>query len=132
MQRFVQVAAWLLALVIVVLSLSPPSLRPVTGVGHNFEHVLIFLTTGAAFGFGYPGRVQLSAIALPIFAAAIEIAQNWVPGRHARTSDFLFDAGALCVGVGIAYALSRIRTGLSERKHDRASVCPPRNRWYAL
>ena len=109
MRRIFQAAAWLLALAIVVLSLSPPSMRPTTGGGHDFEHVLIFLLTGLAFGFGYPGRGYVLVIALLAFAAAIEIAQNWVPGRHARASDFLIDAGASCVGVGLAYALSKVR-----------------------
>jgi VanZ family protein len=109
MQVTFRAAAWLLALAIVVLSLSPPSLRPITALGHGFEHVLIFLITGTAFGFGYPGRVQFLATALVAFAATIEVAQNWVPGRHARASDFLLDAGASCVGIGLAYALSKFR-----------------------
>jgi VanZ family protein len=110
MRWIFQATAWLLVLIIVVLSLSPPSLRPQTGAGHNFEHVTIFLITGAAFGFGYPGRGRFLTIALLAFSAAIEIAQNWVPGRHARASDFLFDAGASCLGLGLAYALAKFRT----------------------
>jgi hypothetical protein len=66
MERIFQAAAWLLAGTIVVLSLSPPSVQPVTGAAHALEHFLIFLATG---------------LALSTFAAAIEIAQNWVPGR---------------------------------------------------
>jgi hypothetical protein len=41
----------------VVLSLSPPSVRPTTGAAH-----------GLAFGFGYSRRVGLLTIALPTFA----------------------------------------------------------------
>jgi len=111
MQRTFRAAAWLLALAIVVLSLGLPSLRPVTGIGHDFEHVLISLILGTAFGFGYPGRGQFLAIALVAFAATIEIAQNWAPGRHARASDFLLDAGASCVGIGLGYALSKLKAG---------------------
>jgi len=94
MQRIFQPAAWLLAGTFVVLSLDPPSVRPVTGAAHDLEHLLIFLATGMAFGLGYPRRVWLLTFALPTFAAAIEVAQNWVPGRHARMSDFLIDAAA--------------------------------------
>jgi hypothetical protein len=89
MQRIFQAVAWLLAGTIVVLSLGPPSVRPVTGAAHDLEHLLIFLATGVAFGFGYPHRFGLLTIALPTFAAAIEVAQNWAPGRHARIGDFL-------------------------------------------
>src|SRR6266511_4420999 len=104
MQKIFQAAAWLLAGTIVVLSLSPPSVRPTTGAAHGLEHFLIFLATGMAFGLGYSRRAALLAIALPIFAAAIELAQNWVPGRHARMSDFLVDAASSCLGVGLSYA----------------------------
>jgi VanZ family protein len=108
-QSLFQVTAWLLALAIVVLSLGPPSTRPVTGAGHNLEHLLIFLATGVAFGLGYPRRFWLLAMALPIFAAVIEIAQILVPGRHARLSDFLVDAAALCLGVGLSYLLVKLK-----------------------
>jgi VanZ family protein len=110
MQRLFQVAAWLLALTIVSLSLGPSSTRPVTGAGHNLEHLLIFLATGAAFGLGYPRRSWLLAIALPAFAAAIEVAQIFVSGRHARTSDFLVDAAASCLGVGLSFLFLKLRT----------------------
>ena len=115
MQRLFQAAAWLLAATIVVLSLGPPSVRPTTGAAHDLEHLLIFLATGMAFGLGYPRRVWLLTIALPIFAAAIEVAQNWVPGRHARISDFLVDAAASCLGVGLSYASLKLRAAVIRR-----------------
>ena len=110
MQRIFQAAAWLLAATIVVLSLGPPSVRPATGAAHDLEHLLIFLATGIAFGLGYPSRVWLLTIALPIFAAAIEVAQNWVPGRHARMSDFLVDAAA-----SLSYASLKLRAAVIRR-----------------
>ena len=47
MQQLFQVIAWLLALAIIVLSLGPPSIRPMTAAGHGLEHLLMFLATGA-------------------------------------------------------------------------------------
>ena len=108
-QTLFQVAAWLLALAIIVLSLGPPSIRPITAAGHSLEHLLIFLATGVAFALGYPRRFWLLAIALLAFVAAIEIAQIWVPGRHARLSDFLIDATASCLGVGLSYLMVKSR-----------------------
>jgi VanZ family protein len=114
MQRIFQAVAWLLAATIVVLSLGPP--HPFgQGATHDLEHLLIFLATGMAFGLGYPRRVWLLTIALPIFAAAIEVAQNWVPGRHARISDFLVDAAASCLGVGLSYASLKLRAAVIRR-----------------
>ena len=114
-QRFFQVIAWLLALTIILLSLGPPSTRPVTGTGHSFEHLAIFLATGAAFGFGYSSRGMVLPLALVGFSAAIEIAQMLVPGRHARLGDFLADAAASCLGVAVSLLLVRLTTPKSER-----------------
>ena len=38
-----------------------------------------------------------------VFSVGIELAQLWVPGRHARVSDFLLDAAASCVGIGLSF-----------------------------
>jgi len=97
-QLVVRIAAWSLAATILVLSLVPPDLRPETGLPQKLEHLLIFTATGTAFGLGYEAMRGLLAIQLLIFAGAVEIAQLFVPGRHARLSDFLVDAGAICAG----------------------------------
>src|SRR5262249_19135487 len=133
MQRIFQAVAWLLAGIIVVLSLSPASVRPTTGAPHDLEHLLIFLATGMAFGFGYPDRFRLpTIIAQPTFAAAIEVAQIWAPGRHARMSDFLVDAAASCLGVGLSYAFVRPKAAVMRRerqgKRSPKHRCPPLRR----
>jgi VanZ family protein len=110
MQRFFQISAWLLVLAILLLSVVPPSLRPVTDAPHNVEHFAIFLVTGFTFGMGYPYRFGLQAIALIAFTGLIEIAQLWVPGRHARLSDFVVDGLAACVGIGIAWLYARVKS----------------------
>jgi hypothetical protein len=92
MQRLFQIAGWFVAFLIVILSLVPPSLRPVTDLPHNLEHALIFLVTGASFEIGYPRRFFVNAISLTAFAGAFELAQLWSSGRHARMSDFIVDA----------------------------------------
>jgi VanZ family protein len=112
MQRIAQAVAWLLAFAIVVLSLGPPSIRPSTGAAHDLEHLLMFLATGVSFGMGYPHRVWLLAIAQVTFVAAIEVAQIWIPGRHSRMSDFLIDALASCLGVGLSRLLVKFGKGV--------------------
>ena len=57
----------------------------------------------------------LLTIALPIFAAAIELAQQWVPGRHVRMSDFFVDAAASCLGVGLSYAFFKLKAAAIRR-----------------
>jgi VanZ family protein len=112
MQRVFQFAAWILAFLIVLLSLVPPWLRPVTDLPHDLEHLLIFLMTGVAFVIGYPRRFLVCAIGLVAFAGLVELAQLWAPGRHARTSDFIVDAVAVLIGAGIAWMALRSRIGV--------------------
>lgn len=107
-----RLAAWLLAFAIVVLSLVPPWLRPETEAPHDVEHFGIFFATGVAFGLGYTLRPWFLAAALVAFSGAIEFAQIPVPGRHARLSDFIVDALAVCVGVAVS-TLGKAPSGLS-------------------
>jgi VanZ family protein len=65
------------------------------------------LTTGFAFCVAYPDRPFALATGLVIFGGAIELAQRWVPGRHARLSDFIVDAGATCIGLGVTCVAAR-------------------------
>ena len=108
MQKFWQLAGWTLAVIIAALSLVPGTIRPVTGVAHDFEHLLIFLAAGFAFAFGYRSRPWLVAIGLMVFSGTIEVAQSFVPGRHARVHDFVVDATAALLGLGIGWLLARL------------------------
>jgi VanZ family protein len=107
-----RIAAWSLAAAIVILSLVPPALRPETSTPHSLEHLIIYAATGFAFGLGYKRRHDLLAILLVLFSSAIEIAQLFVPGRHARLSDLIIDAVAACIGLVMSSLvnLARART----------------------
>ncbi len=108
--------AWILVAVIVALSLVPPSLRPVTGAPHNLEHFAIFALCGCAFSLGYRSGHLLQAVGLVAFSGLIEISQFMVAGRHARVTDFLFDAGASCVGVLVGWIILRFVSPLPDRR----------------
>src|SRR5262245_51362506 len=101
MQMIFRIVAWLLLVAIVTLSFMPAYDRPMTGASSNFEHLAIYLATGFAFAAGYADRLLLVTGALTLFSGLIEIAQVWAPGRHARLSDFLIDAGAAGLGIGV-------------------------------
>lgn len=102
-----RIVAYSLATAIIVLSLVPPTLRPETSAPHSFEHLTIYGATGFAFGLGYKRRHDLLAILLVIFSGSIEIAQLFIPGRHARLSDFIIDAVAACIGLVISSLLTQ-------------------------
>ena len=109
MTRLFQAGAWLCLAAIGVLSLVAPSLRPVTFLPHDFEHVAIFSLAGLAIGLGYPNRATQHMVALTLFAAAVELAQFYAPGRHPRVSDFVVDALGAGAGVVVALMLTRLR-----------------------
>ncbi len=106
MVKAVRASAWLLTSAIVILSLVPPELRPTLDGLHVLEHFAIFSATGFTFGLGYRPRYS-TAIGLVFFAGAIELAQLFAPGRHARLGDFIVDALAACIGLAASYAWRR-------------------------
>ena len=105
--RAARITGWFLTVLIILLSLVPPWLRPESGAPHNLEHLAIFVVTGFTFGFAYNRSPALAMVALVTFAGAIEIAQLFVPGRHARLSDFIVDALSLCIGVAVGFVTAR-------------------------
>jgi VanZ family protein len=116
-----QIASWLALLVIVALSLVAPSLRPVTFLPQALEHAAIFGLAGIAAGLGYPSRTALTLTALVTFSAAVEVAQLFVPGRHARLRDFAVDAGAALIGVALAGLAARMLAKVSPAASPRAA-----------
>jgi VanZ family protein len=107
MRRIVQGAGWILLFAIVVISLGPPELRPDTGLPHDLEHAAMFFLAGFSIGLGYPNGFMAWLLGLSAFALAIEIIQLWVPGRHARVSDFIVNVVASAAGLLIGVTLNR-------------------------
>jgi VanZ family protein len=114
-RRYLKIAAWLLLLTILVLSLVPPAYRPATDMPHFVEHFGIFLATGIAFALGYCTTYWLQFVPLIAFTAAIEFAQLWIPGRHARLSDFIVNALGVSLGLGFDLARTRVIRLQSQR-----------------
>ena len=106
-RRLFRILAWLCLATIGALSVVAPSMRPVTFLPHNFEHVAIFSLAGLAIGLGYPNRTAPHMVTLTLFAAAVELAQFYAAGRHPRFSDLVVDALGACAGVAAALMLTR-------------------------
>ena len=68
----------------------------------------MFLLAGVAFGIAYRGYEWLSSIGAVMFCASVELAQLTIPGRHARFSDFVIDAVAICAGIFVRSMLTWI------------------------
>ncbi len=107
--------AWILLAAAVALTVVPPEFRPVTGAPSWLEHFAMFFITGSAFTLGYPrSGYPLSAAAIA-FTACLELLQLFVPGRHARVSDFVIDALSALIGIASSSLLTR--NNLMRLKH---------------
>jgi VanZ like family len=97
--------AWIGLTAIVILTLVPAGLRPVSALPHVYEHLAVFLLIGFAFGIGYPGqRLVIGIAALPTIGM-LELLQLFVPGRHARLSDFAVNLVGALIGLIAAYGV---------------------------
>ena len=108
--------AWILFAAVAISTLVPPGLRPVSGMPRLAEHFLLFAVAGCAFAIGYTWRALGLCVIAFCVAAALEIMQVFVPGRHARLSDFLADFLGACLGIVLGKAL-----------HYRSTISHPRD-----
>jgi VanZ family protein len=101
--KYLRILAWILVIGIVVVTLVPASVRPETGVGHNYEHFFAFGLVGLVFALAHSQRLGMLLISGVVFALMLELAQIPLPTRHARFEDFLVDAFSACLGILVAY-----------------------------
>lgn len=111
-------AFWLLLLMIVVLSVIPPSTRPITGVPHAFEHIGIFVPLGISFTIGYRWRIDTFILLLAVIGG-LELVQLIIPGRHARISDLVENAFGLAFGVCIVFLFNWLLDRLAHRLRSK-------------
>jgi VanZ family protein len=107
--KIARIAAWLLVVAIVVMTLGPPTVRPVSGLNRSLEHVAAFALLGLAFGLAYPNKRMLLALIGVTVAALLETLQLVVPGRHAYFADFVINAAGACGGLVVAALLDGLR-----------------------
>jgi len=102
MRIALRIGAWLLAAAVVFATLGPPGYRPHADITHDGEHALAFILVGFAFALAYPRQRLWVAGLSVILIGLLELAQLFVPGRHARLEDFLVDALAALAGFALA------------------------------
>ncbi len=118
---FFRWVAWLLVLAIAVFTLAPIQFRPVTAAPVSLERFAAFVAIGATFCLGYPRhRLPILVLLLGI-VGFLEIAQNYVPGRHGRLPDGLVKASGALLGAAFAALISRCggllrETGTGEKR----------------
>ncbi len=111
-----RITAWLLAFAAAVVTLGPQDVRQHTAISHDLEHAFALAIVGLVFGLGYPNSHLLLALSAIAAVALMEIVQQWVPGRHASLSDFMFNGLGACAGIAAAALLDLLRRRWSERR----------------
>ncbi|MBE7733521.1 VanZ family protein [Devosia sp. CC-YST696] len=104
--QLIRIGAWLLLVAILVVTLGPIGLRPVSAAPVQLERLLAFGLLGLTFALAYPRHLLLVALLTFGAALALEVFQYAVPGRHARASDFVAKivGGGLGIATGWAFA----------------------------
>jgi VanZ family protein len=102
-------AGYAAILLIGVLSLVPGTLRPETGAPGQYEHLAAYLGAAALLALGSgPATQRWQALWLVPYAAALEIVQHFVPGRHSRFSDFVVSSVGAVLGIIVAFGIAPI------------------------
>ena len=104
--KTVKIAGGLAVVSLAVLSLVPCELRPHIGVAGPLEHLAAYAIAAGLLTVGYDKRSQplVLILSLSLYAAILEIAQIWVPGRNPTVIDLAASsAGALIGAAALAW-----------------------------
>ncbi|WP_157961325.1 VanZ family protein [Microvirga flavescens] len=97
-----RLVGWLLIAAVMVFTLAPIGIRPVTAAPADLERFVAFVLIGGAFYIGYP-RHHIGFVLLVIgIAGLLEVLQNIVPGRHGHWHDYFVKATGVLIGTLLA------------------------------
>jgi len=124
-----RVAGWLAVIAIVIVSLVPGDLRPHLAASNKLEHFSAYFVAAMLLRIGHTRRQTSLGIAvlLPILAGSLEIAQLWIPGRHARLTDFAVSSFGVWVALAALLLLRRFypAVAVEHRKTDTGTTHTP-------
>jgi VanZ family protein len=116
LNKILRLSGYASVFLIGVLSLLPGSLRPETGAPGKIEHLIAYLVASILLTL-QPGalRGRWEALWLIPYAAALEFAQWFIPGRHPRVSDFAVSAiGAVLGMIAVFWITPMLSQGLAK------------------
>jgi VanZ family protein len=103
--KTVKIAGGLTVVAFAVLSLVPRELRPHTGFAPPLEHISAYAIGAGLLTLGYykRNRPLFVVLSLSLYAAILEIAQIWVPGRNPTVIDFAASSAGALIGSALAW-----------------------------
>ena len=104
-------------IIIGILSEVPGELRPHVVAVPQLEHFVAYFAAGLLLALGLWSRrnVLLLCLAIPLYAAVLEIAQLFIPGRSSEFIDFSASSAGAWAGIVLAWLL---RSACKLRKNE--------------
>ena len=99
-----RIAAWGCVALLAVLSLLPAEEMVRTGISGRIEHVVAYAGTAFLAGHGHRARgLGRVAAVLVVYAAGLELLQDFSPGRRSAIGDWVASSGGVLLGIGVAH-----------------------------
>lgn len=114
MLKLVRLTAWIVAIGLVVVTLSPIEDRPVLAAP-NVERAGAYALFGFLLALSYPRRWAVALAAAVVLAGVLEAAQGLTASRHGRVFDFMVKGGAAVIGGLAAHVLHLLLTRRAAR-----------------
>lgn len=98
-----RILAWMLLVGLVVVTVGPISLRPISPLPTQVERALALLVIGFVFALAYPRHIVIVAVLVLGTTVLLEFLQVLEPSRHGR----IVDAAVKLLGgaVGLAFGM---------------------------
>lgn len=109
LSRLLRIAAWLLLLGLVVVTIGPIAWRPISPLPVQLERATALMVIGFVFALAYPRHLLLVALLLIGATALLELTQVFEPSRHGRWLDLGVKVTGGVVGLLIGYGAERLR-----------------------
>ena len=105
-----RILAWLSLLFLIVVTVGPIGLRPLSGLSVHIERFGAFAVVGIIFALAYPRHLFIVAFIVIVAAISLEALQLLSVSRHGR----LFDLVVKITGAMVGFALGSILPQLSQ------------------
>jgi VanZ family protein len=106
-QKALPIAAWIVLIMIALVTLAPLDLRPSLGNDPFYERFGAYAVLGLVFGLSYPRRSLMIACIVIGAAVCLEGLQHLVPDRHGGLLDLIPKVSGGLIGTVISAATTR-------------------------
>ncbi|SFI60012.1 MULTISPECIES: hypothetical protein [unclassified Phyllobacterium] len=91
--------AWIVLALVVIVTVGPIGLRPITPFGPDVERFTAFVVVGGLFSLTYPQRRIANTVLIVLACGLLEYAQDFIPGRHPDFGNFLVKSAGAVAGM---------------------------------